>query len=64
MHLTLHNLKLLSELTTQSHHQESPIIYSNEKNKREHEGKFIKILEDQNLRRRKKEGWVEKSQEL
>lgn len=42
-----------------------PSFTAMEKNKikREHKGKFIMILEDQNLRRRKKEGWVEKSQE-
>lgn len=34
VHLSLHRLGLLNELTTQSHHQESPIIYSNAKKKK------------------------------
>lgn len=47
----IHRLGLLNELTTQSHHQESPTIYSNAK--KEHVGKFTMILEDQNLSRKK-----------
>ena len=31
VHLSLHRLGLFNELTTQSHRQESPIIYSNAK---------------------------------
>lgn len=61
MHLSLGESWLLSELGAQSG-QESPIITAMQK--KECEGKFTMILEDQNLRRRKKGSWVEKSQEL